>query len=427
MMHATTLNPSTPNRLAGWFGRAPWRILIAGSMIALGIAAVLMYVLMAPPMEEIATLVSTLAVTSLLSLGIAYAVYRRRWARFSSLRLTLLGTYVWAALLTLFNVWVMQRQMFVSEHDLILSGVLLLFAAIIATTFGIFVSASVTDNLRQLALTADALAAGDLTVRVAVPGRDEVARVADSFNQMADQLQAAAAQQRELDTLRRNLIAWTSHDLRTPLTSIRVRVEALDDGVVEDPSEIRRYFQNIRADVMALNTLIDDLFELAQLEAGGLRVEVAPHSLSDLVSDCLESFQALAEQRGIHLTGIVEADVDPVMLNAGKLGRVLSNLLSNALRHTLPGGAVHLAARRVPEGVMVTIDDSGTGFKAADFHHLFEQFYRGEQARSRATGGGGLGLAISRGIVEAHHGRIWAENRPEGGARVTFLLPEKQA
>jgi signal transduction histidine kinase len=176
---------------------------------------------------------------------------------------------------------------------------------------------------------------------------------------------------------------------------------------------------------MALNTLIDDLFELAQLEAGGLKLELSSHALSDLISDCLESFQALAEQRGVHLTGNVEADVDPVTLNAGKLGRVLGNLVDNALRHTPAGGAVHLAARRTPDGVVVTIEESGAGFKAADLPHLFEQFYRGEQARSRATGGAGLGLAISRGIVEAHHGRIWAENRAEGGARVTILLPDR--
>jgi len=384
-----------------------------------------MWTLMDPPMEEIATLVATLGLTSFGSLGIAYVVYRRRWARFSSLTLTLLGTYVWAAALTLFNVWVMQRQMFVSEHDLVLSGVLLLFAAIIATTFGIFVSASVTDSLRQLAITADTLASGDLTARVAIIGRDEVARVAESFNQMAGQLQAAAAQQQELDTLRRNFIAWTSHDLRTPLTSIRVRVEALNDGLVEDPVEIRRYFQNIRADVMALNTLIDDLFELAQLEAGGFKLQLSSHSLGDLVSDCLESFQTLAEQREIRLTGNVAASLDPVLLNAAKISRVLGNLVGNALRHTPSGGTVHLAAQRSAEGVLVTIDDSGSGFKTADLPHLFEQFYRGEQARSRATGGAGLGLAISRGIVEAHHGRIWAENRAEGGARVTFVLPDK--
>lgn len=421
-MQATTFT-QPENKFSGWFGRAPWRILLVGGVIALGVAAVLMWVLMAPPMEEIASLVTTLAITSLISLGIAYIVYRRRWARFSSLRLTLLGTYVWAAVLALFNVWVMQQQMFVSEHDLLLSGVLLLFAAIIATTFGLFVSASVTDSLRQLALTADALAAGDLSARITVVGRDEVARVAHSFNQMAAQLQAAATQQQELDTLRRNLIAWTSHDLRTPLTSIRVRVEALNDGLVEDPAEVRRYFQNLRADVMALNTLIDDLFELAQLEAGGMKLELSAHSLRDLVSDCLESFQALAEQRQIQLTGDVTTDVDPVWLHAGKISRVLSNLVSNALRHTPAGGTVHLAVKRIAEEVVVTVEDNGSGFKSADLPHLFEQFYRGEQARSRATGGAGLGLAISRGIVEAHGGRIWAENRAEGGARIVFTLP----
>lgn len=405
------------------FGRAPWLILVVGVVIALTVTAVLMWALMAPSLTEVMTLVVTLAVTSVISLGLGYLLYRRGWPRFSSLTLTLVVSYIWAALLTLFNVWIMQRRMFFSDHDLALSGVLLLFAAIIATAYGLFVSASVTDGLRRLAGSADALAAGDLGARVPVRGRDEVARVGQSFNQMAERLQAAADRQQELDTLRRNLIAWTSHDLRTPLTSIRVRTEALADGLVADPAERQRYYQAIRADVMALNTLIDDLFELAQLDAGGLQFDMQPHALSDLISDLLESFRAVAEQRGVKLTGQVAAGVDPATLNGGKISRVLGNLFGNAIRHTPPGGVVQVHAKRTPEGVVVVVEDEGPGFPAADLPHVFEQFYRGELARSRATGGAGLGLAIARGIIEAHGGRIWAENRETGGARVGFLLP----
>ncbi len=135
----------------------------------------------------------------------------------------------------LVNVLVMAQQMFFNQHDLALSIVLLLFGVIIATTFGIFVAATVTDGLRQLAETAQALAEGDLSARVRVPGRDEVSQVALAFNEMAEQLQQAACQREELEVLRRDLIAWTSHDLRTPLTSIRAMIEALHDGVVDDP------------------------------------------------------------------------------------------------------------------------------------------------------------------------------------------------
>lgn len=412
------------NKYINWFSRAPWRILALGIILALVVAGVLMWVLMQAPSREILALVTTLTMTSFISVGLGYLLHRQGWTRSPSLTLTLVMTYAWAALLTLFNVWVMSQQMFVSEHDLLLSGVLLLFAAIIATTYGVFAAASVTNELRQLAQSAQTIAAGDLSVRVQVTGRDEVAQVGQVFNEMAAQLQQAEAQRAELETLRRDLIAWTSHDLRTPLTSIRAMVEALHDGMVEDQATVQRYYRTIRADVIALNSLIDDLFELAQLDAGGLALEMSPFAFADLVSDALESFQVLAQQRGIDLGASVAADVGQVRLNAPKIGRVLANLLSNALRYTPEGGRVMVTAVRTPEGVQVTVQDSGPGFHPDDIPRLFEQFYRGEQARSRSTGGAGLGLAITRGIVEAHNGRIWAENAGDGGAVVGFVLPD---
>jgi signal transduction histidine kinase len=368
----------------------------------------------------------TLAITCVVTVGLGYWLYRRGWARSSSLMWTLIGAYVWAALVALLTVWVMQRQMFFSEHDLILSGVLLLFAAIIATTYALFIAASVTESLRRMAGAADSLAGGDLESRVTVTGRDEVARLAESFNQMADRLQETAERRRELDALRRNLIAWTSHDLRTPLTGSRVRVEALRDGLVTDAESTQRYYDAIRHDVMALNTLIDDLFELAQLDAGGLALELMPASLVDLISDCLEGFRVVAEGRGVALDSDVDRGIDPVVMNSAKIGRVLNNLVANALHHAPTGGRVVIRAWAEPDDadvVVVTVEDDGPGFAVDDLPHVFEQFYRGEQARSRDTGGAGLGLAIARGIVQAHGGRVWAENGQMGGASVGFSLP----
>lgn len=415
----------TPNRQEAWFQRAPWLILLTGIILALAITALLFIALMQPPRSEIRALMMTLGVTSLLSLGAGYVLYRRGWARSTSLARTLVLTYAWAALLTLINVGVMQQQMFVSEHDLILGGVLLLFAAIIATSFGVFVAASVADGLHTLTSATQRLANGDLDARVTINGRDELAQVGTAFNEMAEQLQQTEKQRAELEKLRRDLIAWTSHDLRTPLTSIRVRVEALHDGLVDEPETRQRFYRDILADVVSLNTLIDDLFELAQLEAGGLRLEMFHHALPDLISDSLERFQPLAARRGVALSGGVATDVDLVWMNPSKVTRVLSNLLSNALRHTPDGGEVRVTAVRAADGVQVTVEDSGPGFNPDDLPRLFEQFYRGEQARSRATGGAGLGLAIAKGIIEAHNGRIWAENRPGGGACVGFLLPNR--
>jgi signal transduction histidine kinase len=340
--------------------------------------------------------------------------------------LTLVLTYAWAGTLTLFNVWIMSSRMFASPHDLLLSGVLLAFAAIVATSFGVFVAANLNHGLSELADSAQQIAGGNLEARVVIAGRDEVARAGASFNEMADQLQEAEQQRLELEKLRRDLIAWTSHDLRTPLTSIRAMIEALHDGVVTDPETTQRYYSTMRFDIIALNSLLDDLFELAQLDAGGLVLELSPHSLSDMISDSLEGFQALAAQKNISLTGEIGEHLDPVNLNAAKIGRVLSNLMSNAIRYTPENGQIHVCALRTAEGAVVTVQDSGPGFEPGDLPRVFEQFYRGELARSRATGGAGLGLAIARGIVEAHNGRIWAENASEGGAIVGFVLPNSE-
>ena len=414
-------NLQTPR--LNWYRRAPWLILLTGLILALVVTALLFMALMQPPLAEMRALISTLALTSLLSLGLGYFLYRRGWARSTSLLWTLSMTYVWAALITLFNVGILQQQMFVSPHDLILGGVLLLFAAIIAITFGVFVSSTVTADLRQISGTAQHLAAGDLAARVPISGRDEVAQVGVAFNQMAEQLLQVQTQREDLDRLRRDLIAWASHDLRTPLTSIRVRVEALNDGVIEDLDSRQRFFRGILSDVMAMDTLIDDLLELAQLDAGGLQLEMTLISLGDLLSDSLDRFQPMADQGNVSLGATIGQDVDPVRLNATKISRVLDNLLSNSLRYSPSGGRILIAAERASEGVQVTVDDDGPGFDEEDIPRLFEQFYRGEQARSRATGGAGLGLAIARGIVEAHDGRIWAENIPAGGARIGFILP----
>ena len=419
------VNTLNSNNYAQRISRTPWRLFAIGVVAALTVVAILMVALMRAPLQEITTLMYWLSISSLLSLMVGYILYRRGLTRSPSLTLTLVLTYGWAAIVILVNVWIMSERMFLNdEHDLILSGVLLLFAAIIATTFGIFVAASVTDGLRLLARTAQQIAEGHLEARVPISGRDEVAMVGQTFNQMATQLQQAAQEREELEQMRKDLIAWTSHDLRTPLTSIRAMIEALHDGVVDDPATVRRYYSTIRSDIIAFNDIIDDLFELAQLDAGGLTLDMARHALADLVSDTLESFEVIAQDQEISLRGEVAQDLGLVWMCAPKIGRVLSNLVSNALRYTPAGGTVQVTAVRHPNEVVVTVQDSGSGFAPEDLGRVFEQFYRGEQARSRTSGSGaGLGLAIAQGIVTAHNGRIWAENAPEGGAIVGFSLP----
>jgi signal transduction histidine kinase len=403
----------------------PLPLLFAGSVaLTMALALAIFYWLMQPPMKEFGAMAFFLSVTAVISIAVGHGAYRLDWiCRSPHLSWTLLGGYALSIVLTFINVWITAKLMFVSQHDLTLSTVLLLYAGGIAMSLGYFLSISLTKRIGRLNQAAKQIARGHLDVRVAVTGRDEMANLAHTFNEMAAQLEAAARQQLELDILRRDLVAWISHDLRTPLSSIQVIVEALADGVVEDPTTVERYLQTARYQIRSLSLLLDDLFEIAQIDAGGLKLEKHPNSICDLISDTIEAFSALAARQGVALEGSATPDVDPVSMDIEKIGRVLNNLLDNALRHTPAGGAVRVGASVTAEDVKVEVCDTGEGIRAEDLPHVFEQFYRGEKSRSRATGGAGLGLAIASGIVEAHGGHMGIESTVSQGTRVWFTLP----
>lgn len=401
----------------------PARLAI-GVLLILAISLGIFFLVMLPPMKELGLMALYLGITALISASAGYLAYRLGWINFSpALRWTLLGGYALASILTFFNVWFSAQLMFVSEHDLLLAIVLLVFAGGMAMVLGYFLSSTVTERIHLLEGAAEKLAQGDLQTRVPVHGRDEVAALANTFNQMAEQLQAADQKQRELESLRRDLIAWVSHDLQTPLTSMRAILEALSDGMVEDAETVKRYLNTAQRDVRSLSALIDDLFQMAQLDAGGFPLHRAKASLSDLISDTLESFTELAKQVEITLEGNVDSDVDPVYMDTQAIGRVLNNLLGNALRHTPPQGRVSVWVRRTDQAVEVTVSDTGEGIRADDLPHVFERFYRAEKSRNRGTGGAGLGLAIARGIVQAHGGDIQVESKIGKGTQFTFHLP----
>ncbi len=415
-MNTTTLSPSPSS---------PSIRFLLGVVIAVLGGLLLFQAVLNPPTEEIWAMAQFLTATALLSVAAVYLVYRLGWLHYSPrLSWTLLGGYGFASLLTFVNVFVTARLMFASDHDLRLAAVLLIFAGGIATALGYFLSTTLSEKIQWVNRAADAIAEGRRDVRVDVVGNDELAHLGKTFNQMAARLEAAESRHRETEQMRRNLLAWIGHDLRTPLASIQALVEALTDGYITNPNETQRYLRTIQLDAAALSVLIDELFEMAEIEAGGLQLDRQPISLSDLISDTLESFAVQAEEMGIGLSGSADPRVDPVMLDAGLIGRVLTNLIGNALRHTPPGGSVAVSAQGVMGGVRVDVFDSGPGIPDESLSKVFEQFYRVEQSRSRARGGGsGLGLTIAKAVVEAHKGVIGVENRAEGGARFYFVLP----
>ena len=186
---------------------------------------------------------------------------------------------------------------------------------------------------------------------------------------------------------------------------------------------VKRYLHTAQHDVRSLSSLIDDLFQMAQLDAGGFPLNRAQASLNDLISDTLESFSELAYRESVTLDGRVEPDVDPIFMDTQAIGRVLNNLVGNALRHTPAGGGIKVHAQRASGGVEVSVTDTGEGIREEDIPHVFERFYRGEKSRSRATGGAGLGLAIARGIVRAHGGDIQVQSEAGKGTSFVFRIP----
>lgn len=399
-----------------------------GIIIVLALTLLLFVAMMQPVLTEFGEMTLLLSITAGISLLVGMVAYHFGWfQRTSRLRWTLMSGYLLSGVLTFVNVLFTAWRMFINQHDRTLATILLIFATCIAIVLGYFLSAALADKINALREAARAIAAGKFNTRIRVPGRDEVTELAESFNNMAAQLERAAAMRQEAEQMRRNLIAWVGHDLRTPLTSVRAMVEALADGMVDDPATAARYLRTAKRDIHALSLLIDNLFEMAQIDAGGLQLDRQPNSLRDLLSDTVESFHGLADEKGIRLQGQVAPDVDPVSMDARLIGRVLTNLISNAIRHTPSGGTIQVNGRTVAGGVEVSVRDSGEGIRPEDLPHVFEQFYRGEKSRSRATGGAGLGLAIVKSFVEAHGGAIRAESKVGEGTRFTFFLPKQQA
>jgi len=394
--------------------------------IVLLISLVIFYLLMRPTLGDLQHMAQFLAITAAISIIIGYCAYRFNWLIYApSLRWVLLGSYVVASLLTFMNVWLTARLMFASEHDLLLATVLLLFAGGIAVALGSFFTSAMIDRISQLESATHSVENGDFSTRANIPGKDEISSLALSFNKMAEQLQIADKKQKELEALRRDLVAWAGHDLRTPLSSIRLLIEALSDGVITDPKEIQNYLSQANKHVATLSFLVEELFQISQLDSGAMPLTLEPASISDLISDTLESFSGLAAQKGVKLSGSADEGVDPITMDLLWMGRALNNLVSNAIRYTPKDGEISLTVKPVGRNIIINIRDTGEGILPEDIPHVFERFYRGDKSRSRLSGGAGLGLAIAKGVVEAHHGEITIHSERLKGTTFTITLPKR--
>lgn len=233
--------------------------------------------------------------------------------------------------------------------------------------------------------------------------------------------EAARRRTEALERSRRELVAWVSHDLRTPLAGIRAMAEALADGVVDDDASIARYHADIQTEAERLSGLIDDLFELSRLQVHGVHLDPEPASLAELVADAVDSARPLASAKGVTLHDIVE-EAPVVELSTPEMLRVVRNLLDNAIRHTPEGGRVAVEVGVADGEAVVSVVDECGGIDDADLGRVFDLAYRGDDARSPDGPSGGLGLTIARGLVEAHRGEIAVANHP-AGCRFSLRLP----
>jgi signal transduction histidine kinase len=400
---------------------SPVAAVVIGGVLTLAAAA-----MASMTTADAAELSGIAAGVTLLGLGAGALVLR-------PLRTRPIGTQIAALTLTtagslMAGAFAASRAMFISSHDLGILSVVLLAAGTVGVSSALVMG-------RQLGAASTSLV--DVARRVGSEGDSpkeptprhapqELAQLAHELDVMEERLDDARRRERTLEASRRELVAWVSHDLRTPLAGMRAIVEALDDRVVDDPATVARYCRTLREEVDRLTALVDDLFELSRTQAGVLKLQFERVSLGDLVSDAIAGSAPIAAAKGVKLEGHVVGPPPELMASAPEVLRVLRNLLENAIRHTPSDGSVVVEAGiddLEPERVYVEVRDSGGGVPEADLPYIFDVAFRSDRARTPGTGSG-LGLAIAKGFVEAHRGDLTVANA-NGGARFTLRLPRE--
>jgi signal transduction histidine kinase len=308
-----------------------------------------------------------------------------------------------------------------SAPDALFTAVLAVYAGLVGAWSARKITRGVLGDIDELRRSLQAVAAGRRDVRIATAGGDELALVARDIEALAGTLQREEHSRATLEDARRQLLAAISHDVRTPLTSLRLLSAALADDIVDGPTRLE-YVSRIGVHVRAMSAMIDDLFELSRLEAGDISWTMERVPLEDLVLETVDAMRAHAEAESVSVRAELTKDLEAARANPEQIQRVLFNLIQNAIRHTPADGSVTVRASCVEDAVHVEVLDTGRGIPEDERERVFDAFVKGSDRASRSDGSAGLGLAISRAIVEAHGGRIWIEDA-HSGTSIRFSLP----
>ncbi|WP_457032734.1 sensor histidine kinase [Kitasatospora sp. P5_F3] len=348
----------------------------------------------------------------------AVRILRRR-----SVALSLFAVAVVTVLAMAAGTTAVAQAMFLSEHDLGVVITVLAMGAVVSLGTAALLGRQAVAGSRALTLAARTVGSDTGFTAPAQPLSSELAELSAELAATSARLAESRQREQNLESSRRELIAWISHDLRTPLAGLRAMAEALEDGVAEDPA---RYHGRIRTEVDRLTGMVDDLFELSRIQAGSLHLSPSRISVYDLIGDALAGADPLARERGIRLQG-GQVEPAPVEVDGREISRALGNLLVNAIRATPADGVVAVGARREQDRVVLSVTDGCGGIPEGDLPRVFETGWRGVSARTpQPVGGAGLGLAIVRGIAEAHAGMATVRN-VEGGCCFEITLPAAAA
>lgn len=370
---------------------------------------------MSPQIQVVLIAAGCTSAVGLLGIGVM------RLLRRASLRLSLQAGSAVAVLAIVTGTLGTAETMFISPHDLGVVVMVCVVAGIAAFGFCWLLGRQVETSSTALRHAARSLGhEGGGFRSPAGPMAAELTALSRELAATARKLEESRQRERRLEQSRRQLVAWVSHDLRTPLARLSAMAEALQDGIATDPG---RYHGQIRAEVARLTVMVDDLFELSRIQAGTLQLSPDRIVLSDLVSDTVATTEALARAKGVRLTGAASGSPLVVDADPRELSRVLANLLINAVQHTPAGGSVDVEAGQEADRALLAVTDGCGGIPEAEITRIFDTGWRGSQARTPgADGGAGLGLAIVRGIVGAHHGEVRVVNTGLG-CRFEVRLP----
>lgn len=438
------LHASTRAKQARQGGRFVWqselRWLTITALVLVGVIAVLI-VRLHPSVSQAAHLLLNLLLSGIISVALAAIA---RWfmgrARLGHMQIQLALAIVLGVLVTAVNVVLLPDLMFSSGRDVEL--------LLLCGTFGIAVALLVTVPLGgriarpivQLDQAARRIASGEYRIRIPegeLGDVQEVAQLARSINEMASGIQHANTRRQAAESHLRKTITAVSHDLRTPLCTIQLGLEAITDGIVSDPTAVKQYHAELLAEVLRLNALVGALFDLTRLESGAFVLNAEPVDIEEVICDVVETTRERIEEGNIRITCGVDPSLPLVSADANKIHRVLTSLLENALRYTSPGGAILLRATRAvcrdqQQAVQVQVIDTGSGIGADDLAHVFEPMYRSEPSRRRSPAIAsdahvdvevGLGLTLAAHVIQAHGGQIWAASPLPPDARALVARP----